>query len=63
MIQCLHGEMQAFINKLASKYVKREIIRKLKDDILSFVKSDISLENQKDDKDMIIGNITKYNLE
>ena len=59
----LHGEMQAFINKLASKFVKREIIRKLKDDILSFVKFDISLENQKDDKDIIIGNITKYNLE
>ena len=55
--------MQAFINKLASKFVKREIIRKLKDDILSFVKFDISLENQKDDKDMIIGNFTKYNFE
>ena len=55
--------MQAFINKLASKFVKREIIRKLKDDILSLVKFDISLENQKDDKDIIIGNITKYNLE
>ena len=36
LIQCLHGETQAFMNKLASKFVKPEIIRKLKDYNLSY---------------------------
>ena len=50
--------MQTFMNKLASNFVKPEVIHKLKDDNLSFSK----LENQKDDKDLNIGNITKPNL-
>ena len=54
--------MQTFMNKLAVKFVKLELIRKLKDDNLSFSKQDISLPNQKDDKDLTIGNITKPNL-
>ena len=58
LIQCLYDEMQTFMNKLASKFVKPEVIHKLKDDNLSFSK----LENQKDDKDLTIGNITKPNL-
>ena len=62
MIQWLHDEMRAFMNKLASKFVKPEIIRKLKDDNLSFAKLDISLENQKDDTNLTISNITKAKL-
>ena len=54
--------MQAFMNKLASKFVKPEIILKLKDDNLSFAKLDISLKNQKDDKSLTIANITKPKL-
>ena len=62
LIQCLSDEMQTFMNKLALKVVKPEVICKLKDDNLSFSKLDISLPNQKDDKDLTIGNITKPNL-
>ena len=62
LIQCLSDEMQTFMNKLALKFVKPEVICKLKDDNLSFSKLDISLPNQKDDKDLTIGNITKPNL-
>ena len=62
LIQCLHDEMQKFMNKLASKFVKPEIIRKLKDDKLCFSKLDINLSNQKDDQDLTIGNITKATL-
>ena len=63
LIQCLYDEMQTFMNKFASKFLKPEVIRKLKDDNLSFSKLDISLPNQKDDKDLTIGNITKPNLQ
>ena len=62
LIQCLHDEMQKFMNKLASKFVKPKIIRKLKDDKLCFSKLDITLPNQKDDQDLTIGNITKAKL-
>ena len=59
LIEYLHGKMQVFMNKLASKFVKPEIIM---DDNLSFTKLDISLGNQKDDKNLTIGNITKPKL-
>ena len=44
--------------KLASKFVKPEIIRKLKDDKSCFSKLETGLANQKDDKDLTIGNMT-----
>ena len=50
------------MNKLTSKFVKPEIIRKFKDGNISFAKLDISLENQKDDKELTIRNITKPKL-
>eukprot|EP00794_Sanderia_malayensis_P013387 gene13387-14760_t len=59
LIQCLHDEMQNFMNKLASKFVKPEIIRKLKDDKSCFNKLETGLANQKDDRDLTIGNMTK----
>ena len=58
LIQCLHGEIQAFMNKLASKF-QPEIVRELKNGNLSFAKLDISLENKKGDKNLTIGNITE----
>ena len=61
MIQCLHGEIQVFMNKLASKF-QPEMVRELKNDNLSFAKLDISLEKKKDDKNLTIGNITKPKL-
>ena len=54
--------MQTFMNKLASKFIKPDVIRQLKDDKLSFSKLDTSLANQKDDVDLTIGNITKPQL-
>ena len=50
------------MNKLASKFIKPDVIRQLKDDKLSFSKLDTSLANQKDDVDLTIGNITKPQL-
>ena len=44
--------------KLASKFVKPEIIRKLKDDKSYFSKLETGLANQKEDKDLTIGNMT-----
>ena len=62
LIHCLHAEMQTFMNKLASKFIKPDVIRQLKDDKLSFSKVDTSLVNQKDDVDLTLGNITKPQL-
>ena len=62
LIHCLHAEMQTFMNKLASKFIKPDVIRQLKDDKLSFSKLDTSLANQKVDVDLTIGNITKPQL-
>ena len=59
LIHCLHAEMQTFMNNLASKFIKPDVIRQLKDNKLSFSKLDTSLANQKDDVDLTIGNITK----
>ena len=54
LIHCLHAEMQTFMNKLASKFIKPDAIRQLKDYKLSFSKLDTSLANQKDDVDLTI---------
>ena len=62
LVQCLYDEMQQFMNKLASKFIKPEVIRKLKDDNLSFSKLDTCLENQKDDISLTIGILTKSTL-
>ena len=62
LIQCLYDEMQMFMNKLAAKFIKPEVIRELKGNELSFSKLDVSLANQKNDKDLTIGNVTKPKL-
>ena len=54
--------MQNFMNKLASKLIKRNIIQELKNAKKLFTKLDISLECQKDDNDLFIGFITKQTL-
>ena len=50
------------MKELASKFLEPQIIRKLKDENLSLAKLDISLENQKDDKNLTIVNIIKPKL-
>ena len=49
LIQFLYGQIQSFINKLASKLIKPEVIQQLKQEGTSFTKLNISLENQKSD--------------
>ena len=62
LIHCLHAEMQTFMNKLAPKFIKPDVIQQVKDEKLSFSKLDTSLANQKDDVDLTFGNITKPEL-
>ena len=59
LIQCLYDQIQSFMNKLASKFIKPEVIQQLKQEQSSFTKLSISLENQKSDPDLTIGILTK----
>ena len=45
---------QRFLNKLASKFVKPDLIRTLKQANKSFNELDISIENEKEDKNLFI---------
>ena len=47
------------MNKLASKFVKPDVIQQLKQQRSSFIKLSISLENQKSDPDLTAGIFTK----
>ena len=55
LIYLLYKCQQRFMNKLASKFVKLDIIRTLKEANKSFIELDISIENQKEDKNIFIG--------
>ena len=59
LIQCLYDQIQRFMNKLASKFIKPEVIQQLKWEGLSFSKLNISLENQKSNPDLTIGILNK----
>ena len=50
---------QKFMNKLASKFVKPDIIRTLKEANKSFSELHISIENQKEDKNLFLGFTTR----
>ena len=62
LIYQLHDAQERFMNKLASRFIKPEIIQENKNQGKSFAKLDISWENQKDDNDLGIGMITKRTL-
>lgn len=62
LIQCLYDEVQQFMNKLASKFVKPEVIQNLKAEELLFAKLNIYLQNQKDDASLTIGFLTKTTI-
>ena len=47
------------MNKLASEFIKPDVIHKLKQEGLSFTKLTILLENQKSDPDLTVGILTK----
>ena len=59
LIQCLYDQIQSFMNKLASKFIKPEVIQQLKQKGSSFTKWNISLENQKSGPDLTAGILTK----
>ena len=59
MIQCLYDQIQSFMNKLVSKFIKPEVIQQLKQEESSFTKLNISLENQKSDPHLTVGILTK----
>ena len=44
-MHCLHDEMQKFMKKLATTFIKPEANQKLKEDKLLFSKLDTSLQN------------------
>ena len=47
------------MNKLASKFIKPDVIHQLKQEGSSFTKLNILLENQKSDPDLTVGILTK----
>ena len=62
LIYLLYKRQQRFMNKLASKFVKPDIIRNLKESNKSFSELDISTENQKEGKNLLIGFTTRNKL-
>ena len=62
LIYLLNSQMNQFMNKLASKFVKPEVIQQLKESDQSFAALDTSLQNQRDDIDLFIGMLTKQKL-
>ncbi|CAB4009886.1 ATP-dependent DNA helicase [Paramuricea clavata] len=62
VIYQLYDLQQHFMHKLASKFIKPEIIQKQKLENKSFADLDVSLENQKDDMSLGIGPLTRHTL-
>ena len=62
LIYLLYKCQQRFMNNLASKFVKPDIIRTLKEANKSFSELGISIENQKEDKNLFIRFITRNQL-
>ena len=62
LIYLLHDFQQKFMNKLATKFIKPEVIIQLKDEKKSFSELDLRIGNQKDDIDLSVGFITKTKL-
>ena len=63
-IYSIYDHMQTFMNILASKFIKPNVIQESKKNHAkkSFTKLDISLECQKDSNNLFIGFITKQTL-
>ena len=62
LIYLEHEQMNNFMTKLALKFIKPEVIRSLKANGKAFSELDISLKNQRADKDLTIGFTTKQKL-
>ena len=57
-IYSIYNHLQTFVNKLASKFIKHNVIHELIYDKKTFTKPDILLECQKDDNDLFINFVT-----
>ena len=58
IVNLLHEEMQKFMNKLATRFVKSEVIQQLNEEKRSFSALNMSRENQRDDQNIHIGLLT-----
>ena len=54
--------METFLQKLAAKFVKPEIVKAHKQEKGSLKSLDISFENKKEDENLSIGMVTKAKL-
>ena len=52
LVYLLHEEMQKFMNKLASRFVKPEVIQQLNEGKKSFLALNVSRENTRDDQNI-----------
>ena len=59
LVSLLHEEIQKFMNKLASPFVKPEVIQQLNKEKKSFSALNVSQQNQRDDQNIHIGLLTK----
>ena len=62
LVYNLHDKQQRFMDKLASRFVKPQVIQKLQSENKSFAELDICHENQKDDMALGIGPLTRNTL-
>ena len=62
LIYLTHSFMNNFMNKLATKFVKPEVIQAFKETEQPFSNLDISLANQKSDRYLFIGFMTRQKL-
>ena len=58
----LHEKQQCFMHKLASRFIKPQVIQKLQSENKSFADLDICSEDQKDDMPLGIGPLTRNTL-
>ena len=59
LIYQLSEAKECFMNKLTARFIKPEVIQKIRNEKKSLAKLDISLQNQKDNIDLGIGILTK----
>ena len=62
LVYLLHEEMQKIMNKLASQFVKREVIQQINEEKKSFLALNVSRENQREGQNIHIHLLTKLLL-
>ena len=62
LVYLLHEEMQKIMNKLASQFVKPEVIQQINEEKKSFLALNVSRENQREGQNIHIHLLTKLLL-